>query len=87
MMVSSTTAAGALRANRISVGLSHSRLARLSGVSRFKICTYELGDATLTPEEQRQIRIALQAEVARLREIACAIQFDDQSPETRGEAG
>jgi transcriptional regulator with XRE-family HTH domain len=69
-MVSSTTVAGTLRANRISLGLSQSRLARLSGVSRFKICTHELGDATLNGEEQGQIRKALQAELARLRGIA-----------------
>jgi predicted transcriptional regulator len=87
MMVSSTTAAGNLRANRTALGLSQSRLARLSGVSRFKICTHELGDATLTGEEQCQIRKALQVEIARLREIAREIEFDESSGGTLEDAG
>jgi len=42
----------------------------LSSVSRFKICTYELGDGSLTAEEQTRIREALQAEAERLRQIS-----------------
>jgi predicted transcriptional regulator len=69
-MFDSTTAAAQLRSDRTSLGLSQSRLARLSGVSRFKICTYELGDASLTSEEQRQLSDALLAEAKRLGNIA-----------------
>jgi predicted transcriptional regulator len=59
-----------LRAHRNALGISQSRLARLSSVSRFKICTYELGDGSLTAEEQTRIREALQAEAERLRQIS-----------------
>jgi predicted transcriptional regulator len=69
-MLDSTTAAEQLRASRASLGLSQSRLARLSGVSRFKICTYELGDGSLNTDEQTRIREALQAEVERLRQVS-----------------
>jgi hypothetical protein len=75
-MLDSTTAAELLRANRISLGVSQSRLGRLSGVSRFKICTYELGDGHLSPEEQRRLYGALQAEADRLRGLA--VQLDLQ---------
>jgi predicted transcriptional regulator len=58
-----------LRSHRSAIGISQSRLARISGVSRFKICTYELGDGLLTVDEQDRIREALQAEATRLRSI------------------
>ena len=51
---------------------------RLSGVSRFKICTYELGDGSLTPEEQARIQAALINEAERLRNIA--IEFGQTEP-------
>src|SRR4051794_15442553 len=77
-MVSDTaTAADQLRRTRTTFGLSQSRLARLSGVSRFKICTYELGDGSLTPEQQVYIRKALQAEAERLRSIPAQIDFSE----------
>ena len=85
-MPSATTAAGALRANRVSLGLSQSHLARLSGVSRFKICTYELGDGAISPDEQRRIREALRAEAERMRSITVQIEFgeSEQSPVAGG---
>jgi predicted transcriptional regulator len=70
------TAVENLRACRISLGVSQSRLARLAGVSRFKICTYELGDRALTHEEQSRIRVALEKEAQRLRDISIQIEFD-----------
>jgi DNA-binding XRE family transcriptional regulator len=70
-----TTNVGMHRAHRISLGISQSRLARLSGVSRFKICTYELGDGSLSPEQQTRIREALQAEAERLRRISVQMDF------------
>jgi hypothetical protein len=57
------------------LGLSQSRLARLSGVSRFKICTYELGNGALSQDEQNRIREALQAEAERLRSISIQSEF------------
>jgi len=47
-----------------------SKLARLSGVARFKICTFELGGGALSPEDQQRIRTALETEAARLRSAA-----------------
>ena len=66
----STTAAERLKASRLSIGVSQSKLARLSGVARFKICTFELSSASLSDEEQRRIKLALESEAARLRSVA-----------------
>ena len=74
-MLDSTTAAVLFRANRISLGLSQSRLARLSGVSRFKICTYELGDGHLSVEERRRLYGALQIEAHRLTGLAAQLDL------------
>jgi hypothetical protein len=68
-MSNSATVAENLRGNRIVLGVSQSKLARLSGVSRFKICLFELGDGSLTADEQIRIREALQAEAERLRQV------------------
>ena len=87
-MSDSATAAGNLRRSRIALGVSQSRLARLSGVSRFKICTYELGDGALTPEQSSRIREALQAEAERLRKIPVRFDFDrPDTNESPAEAG
>jgi len=64
-----------LRTQRAAIGISQSRLARISRVSRFKIVGFELGDTTLTQEELVRIRAALHAEVLRLRNIDIA-QFE-----------
>jgi predicted transcriptional regulator len=65
-----------LRSHRSLLRISQSNLARLSGVSRFKICLYELGDGHLTPDEQNRIREALTAEAARLRSVPDQIALD-----------
>ena len=62
-----------LKSFRTALGISQSKLARISGVSRFKICTYELGSGSLSPEDQNQISEALQAELERLRGIPARI--------------
>ena len=72
---SATTIVAVLRIHRKTLGISQSKLARLSRVSRFKICLYELGDGSLTPEEQSRIREALQAEAERLRQISTQFDF------------
>jgi predicted transcriptional regulator len=64
-----------LRSTRKSLGISQSKLARLSCVSRFKICMFELGDGALTTTEQLQIMTALEAETARLRSVALDIDL------------
>jgi predicted transcriptional regulator len=66
-----------LRSHRAALGISQSKLARVSGVSRFKICVFEVGSGSLTPDEQRQITEALQAEAKRLR--CAAAQIADES--------
>lgn len=55
-----------LRPRRESLGISQSKLARISGVSRFKICMFELGGGSLGTEECQHIKAALEAEAARL---------------------
>ena len=69
-MSDTTTAADSLRGNRIALGVSQSKLARSSGVSRFKICLFELGDGSLTDDEQNRIHQALQTEAERLRQVS-----------------
>lgn len=73
----STTAAERLKANRLSLGLSQSKLARLSGVSRFKLCTFELGGASFTPDERNRITTALTREAARLCTIVAQMSLND----------
>jgi hypothetical protein len=50
-------------------------LSRLSGVSRFKICTHELGNGAITPTEHTRINEALRAEADRLRSLTAQIDF------------
>jgi predicted transcriptional regulator len=66
-----------LRSHRTALRLSQSKLARLSGVSRFKICTSELGDGTLSLDDQVRILHALRAEAERLRAVAVEIGFGE----------
>jgi hypothetical protein len=47
----------------------------MSGLSRFKICTFELGDGLLSSEELRAIQIALEAEGDRLRNLHKQLEF------------
>jgi hypothetical protein len=49
----------------------------MSGVSRFKICTFELGNGSLSSEEQRRIKLALEAEAARLRSVAAQLSLQE----------
>jgi len=65
-----------LRSHRAVLGISQSRLARISGVSRFKLCLFELGDAPLTKDEQHHVRHALHAEVERLRRAAAQVDCE-----------
>lgn len=59
-----------LRSRRESLGISQSKLARISGVSRFKICMFELGGGALSPQECQRIKAAFEAEAARIRSVA-----------------
>lgn len=47
----------------------------MSGVSRFKICTFELGSGSLSADEQEQILKALHAEADRLRNVPAQIEL------------
>jgi predicted transcriptional regulator len=76
-----------LRTHREVLGISQTRLARLSSVSRLKICMYELGDGSLNSEERSRIREALQAEAERLRNISIEIEFGHPLSAPAQEAG
>jgi predicted transcriptional regulator len=80
VMANSTTAAERLRVSRLSLGVSQSKLARLSGVSRFKICTFELGSGSLSSEDQLRIRTGLEAEADRLRSAAAQVNLHEIDP-------
>jgi len=64
-----------LRSQRLALKLSQSELGRRAGVSRPKICIFELGGAALTANEQRLIRLALQREAECLRNISTQVDF------------
>jgi predicted transcriptional regulator len=66
-----------LRSTRESLGISQSRLARMSVVSRYKICMFELGGGALTTQESQSIKTALEAEAARIRAAAVKIEIPD----------
>jgi hypothetical protein len=58
----------------------------MSRVSRFKICTYELGERSLSSEELTRVIVAIQSEADRLRRIAGQIVAVDQgSREAQGD--
>ena len=70
-----------LRTYRTALGMSQSRLARMSGVSRFKLCVFELGSGSLTADELDRIRKALRAEADRLRSISGQVDLGQPAPE------
>jgi predicted transcriptional regulator len=70
-----------LRFHRESLRLSQSRLARLSGVSRFKICAFELGGGPLSSVECQRIKTALEAEATRIRSATSIDLHDFESLE------
>jgi hypothetical protein len=55
----------------------------MSGVSRFKICTFELGSGALSEDEQDRIRKALHAEADRLRSIPPQIDLGQYTSGTQ----
>lgn len=73
-MLATATAAESLRSLRSALGISQSKLARLAGVSRYRICTFELGVGTLSPGEQESIRDALKAECNRIGEVGAFLE-------------
>jgi hypothetical protein len=55
-----------LIASRRVLGLSQSRLARLSGLPRFKIAFFELGDRPLDTDDQERLTTAIRREASEL---------------------
>ena len=55
-----------IRARRSQLQISQSQLARLSGVSRFKICMHELGDKPLNKKDEKEVEKAIRNEAARI---------------------
>jgi transcriptional regulator with XRE-family HTH domain len=62
-----------ITSHRGALGISQSKLARLSGVSRFRLNAFELGGGNLTPAEEEKIASALHAEAERLRNYLGAV--------------
>ena len=70
-----------IRPERRKLHISQPRLAKLAGVSRYKICLHEIGDAELSSQELRRIEAALRKEAGRLRAaIAGIIPTTDSVP-------
>lgn len=59
--------------HRKALGLTQSKLARLAEVSRFKLCTFELGGGSLSANEHTRLLRALETEAARLRNLPKAL--------------
>ena len=76
-----------LPSSRTVLRLSQSRLAKLAGVSRFKICLFEIGDGGLTPEEQNRIRAALEADAERFRNISVQVDLGQSEARYEGTTG
>lgn len=55
-----------LKETRSVLRLSQSALARLAGVPRVHICLHELGDRSLTAQEERRVCTAIQRERGKL---------------------
>ena len=55
-----------IRTRRSQLKISQSQLARLSGVSRFKLCMHELGDKTLNEKDEKRVEAAMRDEATRL---------------------
>lgn len=53
----------------------------MSSVSRFKICTFELGSGSLSEDEQERIQKALHAEADRLRSLPTQIDLGRHAPQ------
>ena len=62
-----------LKKDRVALGISQSRLARLAHLPRFKIVFFELGERPLSEEDQACVRAVLQAEAGRLVSAAAEI--------------
>ena len=60
----------------MNLGVSQSRLARLSGVSRFRICVSELGERQFTEDEAARVEEALLREAARMRAVLDGVVGD-----------
>jgi len=69
-----------LKKDRLGLGISRSCLARLSGVSRFKLYVHEMGDKLLSAEDQTRVRGAIRKEAARLLELSGPIARGDDGP-------
>ena len=69
-----------LVAARKTIRFSQSKLARLAGLGRFKIAMFEIGDGSLSPDEQERIRQALQSETERLRALPDPMEFGRIDP-------
>jgi predicted transcriptional regulator len=70
-----------LKTRRSALHLSQSRLARLSGVSRFKICLHELGDKALSAPDMARVGPAIQQEAQKLHGISAPIAAGDDPQE------
>lgn len=58
-----------LKDKRVRLKLSQLRLARRAGVSRFKLCLYELGEGTLNPREIALLESAIAEETRRVKRM------------------
>ena len=57
-----------IRTRRSQLKISQSQLARLSGVSRFKLCMHELGDKALNEKDEKEVEKAIRNEAARIHQ-------------------
>jgi hypothetical protein len=66
-----------LKQECIGLGISRSCLARLSGVSRFKLYVHEMGHKLLSADDEARVTAAIRREAAWLAALSTRIAGDE----------
>jgi plasmid maintenance system antidote protein VapI len=64
-----------MRSLRTSIGVSQSGLARMSGVQRWRINAFELGDMDLSDEDLHKLEVAFQSHLDRLHNLPSSLDL------------
>jgi len=62
-------------------------LSRLSGVPRWKVNAWDIGDVELSDDELTKIRAALRGEIERLRNLSVSVDLDPVAAPDKAKKG